>query len=196
MNTNDLAPGLLLAAPALGDPNFKRTVVLLGHHDGEGALGWVLNGKSLVPVRKLLEDADLIPPGVTLPDTPSFDAVVRVGGPVMPGSAWVLFRQPQGHAAYHGEHDLGGGYAITGARELIEAIARGEGPTSFRVFLGYAGWGSSQLEGEIAAGAWLPAKVDPALLVDGDADTLWDEAYRLSVGTSPLAFTTRYRGQA
>lgn len=195
MSRSSLAPGLLLAAPRLGDPNFERTVVLLGHHDGSGALGWVLNGRATVPVRQLLRDADLIPEGVVLPETPSFDAVARVGGPVMPGSAWIVFERDAGLPSYPGEHDLGHGFVATGAREAVEAVARGKGPRFFHVLLGYAGWGPGQLEGEIRAGAWLPADIDAALLRTHDVDALWGTAYR-SAGTSPIAFSGTTRGSA
>lgn len=194
-----LAPGLLLAAPALGDPNFAKSVVLLGAHDAGGAQGWVLNGKPLLTAKKLLEDADLVPPGVTLPDTPSFHAPVRVGGPVMPGSAWILFyRAPDAptDANFVGEHVLGHGCYVTGAREAIEALARGEGPERFRLFLGYAGWGQEQLEGEIAKGAWLPHEVLAELLFDAPSETLWEVAYDKSVGAPPMAFTSTIRGSA
>ena len=196
MSSSRLAPGLLLAAPRLGDPNFVRSVVLLAQHDPDGALGWVLNGKALLPVHKLLVDADLVPPGVSLPETGSFEAQVRVGGPVMPGSAWIVYEREATLLEFDAEHDLGGGYAATGARSAIEAIARGEGPKRFRIMLGYAGWGASQLEGEIRAGAWLPADVVAALLLSEDTDTLWDAAYQSSVGTSPMAFVGATRGSA
>ncbi len=194
-----LAPGLLLAAPALTDPNFARSVVLLATHDETGALGWVLNGKSILPTKKLLEDADLVPPGLSLPDSPSFHAAVRVGGPVMPGSAWILFERPTADApspAFVGEHDLGGGFFVTGAREAIEALARGEGPERFRLFLGYAGWGKQQVDREIARGDWLPHDVLTDLLLDEPADSMWNAAYAKSVGVSPMAFTGTVRGSA
>lgn len=195
MTTTSLAPGLLLAAPRLGDPNFERTVVLMGHHDSRGALGWVLNGRALVSVRQLLHDASLVPHGVSLPETPSFDAVVRVGGPVLSGSAWLVFERGEGVPVYEGEHALGGDFFATGARAAIEAIARGEGPQLFRLLLGYAGWGPGQLEGEIRVGAWLPASVDPGMLRSLDAEDLWDAAYK-GMGTSPLAFTSTRGGSA
>ena len=184
-----LAPGLLLAAPQLGDPNFLRSVVLLAHHDEKGALGWVLNGRALVPVSELLRDADLVPPGVVLPENASFASPVRVGGPVMPGSAWIVYRKTPSFREHEGAHDLGDGYAVTGAREAVEAIARGEAPGKFRMFLGYAGWGPAQVEGEIKRGAWLPASIVFSLLLDDDAEQLWDAAYHATVGTSPMAFT-------
>jgi putative transcriptional regulator len=196
MSSHTLAPGLLLAAPRLGDPNFERSVVLLGRHDESGALGWVLNGKALVPVRQLLGDADLIPEGIVLPEAGPFATSVRVGGPVMPGSAWLLFQRPPHSDPYPGEHDLGGGFAVTAAREAVESVARGGGPPRFRLFLGYAGWGPQQVEGEIARGAWLPAEVDVEKIFELESDELWDVSYRLTVGTSPMAFNGATRGSA
>lgn len=195
MSTSTLAPGFLLASPQLGDPNFKRTVVLLGHHDSEGSLGWVLNGQELLPVSQMLSDASLIPIGITLPETPPFSAGARIGGPVMPGSAWLVFERESRLPEYEGEHDLGGGFAATSARAAIEALARGDGPQFFHLLLGYAGWGPGQLEGEIQRGAWLPTDFDPKLLRDFNGDSLWDAAYK-SVGATPLAFTTTTRGSA
>src|SRR4051812_18861510 len=72
METDELAPGMLLAAPSLHDPNFERTVVLLGRSGGEGALGWVINGRELMSVRELLTSAELVPAGVTVPRTAVF----------------------------------------------------------------------------------------------------------------------------
>lgn len=195
MSTTSLAPGLLLAAPRLGDPNFERTVVLLGHHDEGGSLGWVLNGRALLPVHRILTDAELVPPGIILPSTPSYLASARVGGPVMAGSVWLVFEREPSLAAYDGEHDLGASFAATGARAAVEAVARGEGPRSFRLLLGYAGWGPGQLNDEIQRGAWLPADFDPALLDTIDSGGLWDAAYR-SIGASPFAFTSTSRGSA
>jgi putative transcriptional regulator len=196
MVPSTLAPGLLLAAPRLGDPNFERSVVLLAHHDDGGALGWVLNGKPLVAVGQLLRDADLIPPGVSLPDSEAFATAARVGGPVMPGSAWLLFERKPARDVLPGEHDLGKGFAMTGAREAIEALARGEGPDDFRLFLGYAGWGPGQVEGEIRAGAWLPAIVDVSTLLSRPPESIWDLAYHMTIGTSPMAFGGTTRGMA
>ena len=190
-----LAPGLLLAAPRLGDPNFERSVVLLGHHDEDGALGWVLNGSALAPLADVLRNAGLVPDGITLPESLSYREQVRIAGPVLPGSAWLLFRKGPSDP-YAGIIDLGGDYAVTGAREAIEAVARGAGPDHFRLFLGYAGWGAGQLEGEIGQGAWLPADLDASLLFEADADALWDAAYQSSVGASALSFTTGPKGSA
>ena len=93
MESTVLAPGLLLAAPPLGDPNFSKSVVLLASHTSEGSLGWVVNGLEVAPVAQLLRDAGLTPDGTRLPETLSYAAKARVGGPVSPRSAWVLYRR-------------------------------------------------------------------------------------------------------
>ena len=195
-DSSSLAPGLLLAAPRLGDPNFERSVVLLGQHDEEGALGWVLNGRALATVSDLLRDAELIPSGVVLPSRAEYRTAVRVGGPVSPGSAWLLFRLGEGESVPEETLSLGGQNAITSSREIIESVARGDGPPEFRLILGYAGWGPMQLEGEIQQGAWLPARVDLDLLFELDPDDLWDAAYHLAVGASPMAFNSPSKGSA
>ncbi|MFW5739825.1 MAG: YqgE/AlgH family protein [Myxococcota bacterium] len=195
MDSNVLAPGLLLAAPPLGDPNFNRSVVLLASHSDEGSLGWVLNGLEIAPVAQLLRDAGLTPDGKALPSTLSYEAKARVGGPVSPRSAWVLYRRSPtfDHAA---QMVLDDEWAGTGDRTVVEAIARGEGPSQFRLILGYAGWAPSQLDDEIRAGAWLPARFDSTIVFDEDDGEMWERAYAKLVGVSPFAFTGMRPGSA
>ncbi|MBI5537610.1 MAG: YqgE/AlgH family protein [Deltaproteobacteria bacterium] len=195
MLSQALAPGLLLAAPPLGDPNFGRSVVLIAQHGELGALGWVVNGLEIVSVAQLLRDAGLTPSGTELPDTASYRGKARVGGPVSPRSAWLLFRREE-RFEHEGQMDLGEHWAATGARGLVEAIARGDGPDEFRLLLGYAGWAPGQLDQEISAGAWMPARLDEDLVFEGSTDRLWEDAYQQLVGVSPFAFTSMKPGSA
>lgn len=194
MATNDLAPGLLLAAPRLGDPNFERTVVLLGRHEPDGSLGWVINGRALPAVRDLLESSGLVPLGVKLPETGPFMLPARLGGPVGPSSGWLLYRRMPEPMA--GEIDVGPDLAVSGDASALVAVMRGQGPRDFRLLIGYAGWGPGQLEGEVRAGGWLPTALDSALVFDTPAERLWDAAYRRFIGTAPAAFTSTRRGSA
>lgn len=189
-----LAPGLLLASPSLGDPNFERTVVLLGHHDQAGALGWVINGRGLMPVAELLRSSDLIPAGMRLPTWPSLTEPARLGGPVDPATGWLLYRS----SVYTSENEMpiGTDMCVTGDSETLLSVVRGKGPAEFRLMIGYSGWGPGQLENEMRAGAWLPAPVDASLVFNTASDTIWEEAYRRSLGTGPAAFATGRRGQA
>lgn len=188
-----LAPGLLLAAPSLGDPNFNRTVVLLGHHGDEGAMGWVINGEELPAVGQLLRSSGLVTDGTVLPGTSAFQRSARVGGPVAPATGWILYRP--GSQPLPGELTVSSDLAVSGDSDALAAVLRGEGPSDFRLVIGYAGWSAGQLEAEIGQGAWLPAAVDSALVLDTAADQQWEQAYQRSVGIAPAAFTNR-RGTA
>lgn len=187
-----LAPGLLLAAPRLGDPNFERTVVLLARHDESGALGWVINGRTLGPVGELLRGSGLGPEGVAVPATETFTRAARVGGPVTPESGWVLYRRRREPIA--GEIDVGDELAVTGDLDGLGHVVRA-GDFDFRLLVGYAGWSPGQLDGEVRAGVWLPADVD-AELVLGEADDLWELAYHRTIGAAPGAFVTGRGGSA
>jgi putative transcriptional regulator len=193
MPTDDLAPGMLLAAPSLRDPNFMHSVVLLGRSGDDGALGWVVNGRELMSVRELLTSSELIPPGTTVPDSPAFASAVRLGGPVAPAAGWLVYRrQPE---PLPGEITVGADIGVTGEMAAFSALMEGKGPADFRMVLGCAGWAPGQLEAEIGAGAWLPAAVEAGLVMDSQASFVWDEAYHLTVGTEPAAFS-RHRGKA
>jgi putative transcriptional regulator len=136
---------LLVASPSLYDPSFRRTVVLVGEHGEEGAMGLVLNRASQTPVAEALPDlAHLVRP----------DEPVYVGGPVQPQAILVLaeFDDPEA-AASMVVADVGFARA-DGDPALLAAATR-----RARVFAGYAGWSPGQLEAELEEEAWL---VEPA----------------------------------
>ncbi len=194
MAKNDLAPGLLLAAPSLRDPNFEKTVILLGRHGDDGALGWVINGRELMSVRELFTASDLVPDGVKVPEEGSFTRLACVGGPVAPAAGWLVYRRlPE--FALPGEIPVGPDLGVSGELAAFASVLRGAGPRQFRLVLGCAGWGPKQLESEISAGSWLPASVEVPLVFDIQLDSVWNEAYKRSIGVGPAAFTNR-RGKA
>jgi putative transcriptional regulator len=185
---HDLAPGLLLAAPSLRDPNFEKSVVLLGRHDGEGALGWVINGQEIAPVQELLRASELLPATFSPPDLPAFKRLARVGGPVAPATGWLIYRRLP--VALPGEIEVGD-LAVTGEASAFQTIAEGGEPTDFRLVLGCAGWGPGQLESEISAGAWLPATLEVDLVFDTFAAATWADAYQRTVGAVPAVFSSK-----
>jgi putative transcriptional regulator len=188
-----LAPCLLLAAPRLGDPNFDHTVVLLARHDEKGALGWIVNGEALGRVGELLRSSNLVDAGSKLPDGGPFARDARRGGPVQAHTGWLLYRREA--VALAGEIDVGPSLGVTGNLDALAAVVRA-GTRDFRLLLGYAGWSPSQLEDEIAEGAWLPADVDVDLVFDGDPASLWKHAYEQVAGFDPGAFTSTRGGSA
>jgi putative transcriptional regulator len=186
---SSLAPGLLVAAPPLGDPNFDRSVVLLAAHGPEGAFGWVINGRELMTIEELLHRADLAPPRIS----PS--GRVRIGGPVSPEQVWLLYRTDDRLRDFPEQFDVGSGVTASPSRRMLEEIANGRGPQGVMGLVGYAGWAPSQLENEIRIGSWLPTDADPKIVFDVAREEIWQRAYE-RMGTTPIAFTTRTVGSA
>jgi putative transcriptional regulator len=151
---------LLIASPALADPNFARSVVLITEHSDEGAMGVVLNRPSETDVAEVAPEL-----GVVIDSEPVF-----IGGPVQPQALVVLaeFSQPEA-AAWLVVADVGFVAAETEHAELERAIRRG------RVYAGYSGWGAGQLEAELEEEAWI---VEPPLaseLFPEDPEALWQD---------------------
>jgi putative transcriptional regulator len=184
-----LAPGLLVASPPPGDPNFDRSVVLLAAHGPEGAFGWIINGRELMTLPELLVRSQITE------SPPDISCSVRVGGPVSPEQVWLLYRSEERFADHEGQFDVGTGITATASRKVLETIAAGTVPRSLVALVGYAGWAPGQLENEIRTGSWLPIDVAPELLFETDRDQAWTAAYG-RVGTTPIAFTTRTVGSA
>jgi len=184
-----LAPGLLVAAPPLGDPNFDRSVVLLAAHGPDGAFGWIINGRELMTVPELLLRAEITDEPVVASGS------VRVGGPVSPEQVWLIYRTEERFEDVEGQFDVGDGITACASRKALEAVAAGRVPKSLVGLVGYAGWAPDQLENEIRSGAWLPTDVDPSVVFDVPRDDVWTRAYE-NAGTTPIAFTTRTVGSA
>jgi putative transcriptional regulator len=174
---------LLVATPLLGDPNFRRTVVLVVEHEArEGTLGVVLNRPTEVTVGQVLE------PWTDLATGPP---VVFTGGPVSPTSALAL-------ALATGEDEPLGWRGLDSGPEMARiGLVDLEAPpevlaaeiTSLRVFAGYAGWGSGQLEAEIDEGAWYVLPGQPADCFMADPQRLWPEVLRRQGGELAMVAT-------
>jgi putative transcriptional regulator len=159
---------LLVAGPGLDDPNFRRTVVLLGEHGDDGAMGVVLNRPTELSV------AEAVPP---LAGLVGDDEVVYVGGPVQPRAVVVLadFADPAAAASLV----LGSVGFLPGEIGDADDVGPLE---AVRVFAGYAGWASGQLEGELEDGSWLvlPARAGD-VFHDAPAQ-LWSDVLRREGG--------------
>lgn len=166
---------LLVALPALEDPNFERTVVLLLDHDDEGALGVVLNRITEVPVDEaLVEWAGLA----------AFPPFVFGGGPVEPTAVVALGRTPV-HVVPEGWQPLLDRVRLV---DVSDDAARVE-VDEVRVFAGYAGWGPGQLEGEIEMGAWTTVAAEPDDVFTADPDGLWSRVLARQPGRLRLLAT-------
>lgn len=188
-----LAPGLLIAAPTLNDPNFDHSVVLLAMHSDEGALGFVINRASPVSVGQLLAHAgygaDLAGKGGSL----------LVGGPVQPSAAWTVWVDESGTPAGEGVLELGERLRAASSREVFDDLARelaAGDPRPRLVLHGYSGWGPRQLDAELAAGVWVPVSLDEDLVFERDLEAKWQRAYERSGLSAIGGITMRGRGEA
>ena len=167
-----LSGRLLIASPALHDPNFARTVVLVGVHTEQGAMGVVLNRRSASTVGVAF--GALAPRGEE-------SAAVYVGGPVQPSAVVCLaeFLDPtragllvQGRIGFPSPDEA-----------LAELAAQTE---RIRVFAGYAGWGEGQLEAEMESGDWIEQEPQPSDIFTDRPDELWGEVLRRMGGKYAL----------
>ncbi|MDD9932342.1 MAG: YqgE/AlgH family protein [Myxococcales bacterium] len=179
--SSKLAPGFLVAAPSLLDPNFRRSVVLLVDHRPEGSLGFVINRPADSRLRAMLE-----PLGLELEDSQVVDCPVLVGGPVNPSTGWVVFEHNQMPAQVDAEEvvEVSGKVSVTASRDLLEKLVQRQGEDRMLLVLGYAGWGPGQLDAEIAQGAWIPIDFDPGIVFDTPYEQRWTAALR-SLGIDP-----------
>ena len=166
-----LSNHFLIAMPALSDPNFHHTATLICEHNEEGALGLVINRPTELSLGDILEHMEIDTPHQDVSRQPVF-----MGGPVQNDRGFVL-HEPVGdwEATLRISEQTG----ITSSRDILEAIARGEGPERSFITLGYAGWGAGQLEREMQENAWLSGPAESAILFDLPAEERWEAAARL-----------------
>jgi putative transcriptional regulator len=165
---SSLAGQILIASPALRDPRFDHTVILMVRHGAGGALGIVLNrplGER--PLASLLEAIGEKDSGIT--------GSLRIfsGGPVQPEIGFVIHSTD-----YHRPEtvEIDGRVAMTSSREILRDIVDQHGPQKTLVAFGYAGWAPGQLEGELAQRAWFTVAEDTKLIFDEDREKVWDDA--------------------
>jgi len=161
----------LIAMPQLADPNFYQTVTYIGEHNANGALGIIINRPLDLTVGELLDHLQIPVGRLDIAALPIYS-----GGPVQPEQGFVV-HTPLGR--WGATLPITDTIGITTSRDIMYALARGEGLEQVLVALGYAGWGPGQLEREMAENAWLCAPIDPAILFDLPSERRWAAAAAL-----------------
>jgi putative transcriptional regulator len=180
-----LANQLLVALPSLADPNFARSVTLLCQHDGDGAMGVMVNRPSEYTLGDVLDQM-----GIATDDDGLRAQPVLAGGPVHPERGFVLH---DGHA-WDSSLEIADNLFLTTSRDVLEALAVGTGPRSATVALGCAGWGAGQLEHELAENSWLTTPADRGVLFSVPLTERW-QAAASQIGVD-LARLADYSGHA
>lgn len=170
----------LIAMPALEDPNFHRSVTLVCQHDASGAMGIVINRAADYTLGELLDQLSLPTDDPRVASLPIFS-----GGPVHADRGFVLHDDPR---EWNSTLRFGRGLAVTTSRDILAAMARGDGPRNALVALGYAGWTAGQLEEELAQNSWLTVPADQGIVFTTPLQDRWQAAASaLGVDLSVLA---------
>jgi putative transcriptional regulator len=159
---------MLIAMPSMADPNFSRSVTLLCQHNEEGAIGITINRQSGFTLGELLFQLN-----IACENQEVSSVVVLEGGPVSPDHGFVLHTPMEG---FNSSYQINDEVMVTTSRDILTAIAAGEGPEQFLVALGYAGWGDGQLEWELRQNAWLSVPADKDILFESALQNRWEKA--------------------
>ena len=161
---------LLIAMPGMADPNFSTTVTLICEHNDDGALGIVINRPLNLKMSGLFEQLSVDDPDPDVAGSP-----VLAGGPVGTERGFVLHDNAD---TFENTVIVSNDIQLTLSRDVIDAMASGDGPEKSLVAIGYAGWEPGQLEDEILANSWLNVPATPELVFDTPFDKRWDSAAR------------------
>jgi putative transcriptional regulator len=169
---------MLIAMPTMGDERFARSVIYVCAHSNEGAMGIIVNQPAAnITFPDLLVQLEVIP-AADLIQLPPRVGVVKVlkGGPVDTQRGFVLHSSD--YFIENSTLPIDEGICLTATLDILKAIARGDGPRSAILALGYAGWAPGQLENEIQHNGWLHCSADPELIFGADTGGKYDLALR------------------
>ncbi|NOQ64835.1 MAG: YqgE/AlgH family protein [Methyloprofundus sp.] len=168
---NSFRNQLLIAMPDLKDPNFFHGVTFVCQHNSEGALGLVINHPTPMVLGEILEQMD-----ISVEDEKIANLPVFAGGPVQQERGFVLHQSADKDEFWESSIRISDSLSLTTSRDILKAIAIGEGPEKFLVALGYAGWGEDQLEGEMKSNTWLSTAYDESVVFDTPISKRWKVA--------------------
>jgi putative transcriptional regulator len=175
---------MLIAMPTMQDDRFSRSVIYVCAHSSEGAMGIIVNQPaSNIKFSDLLVKLDVIPAANTI-QLPTRAGVVKVmrGGPVETERGFVLHSSD--FFIENSTLPINDGVCLTATIDILKAIARGDGPASAILALGYAGWAPGQLETEIQGNGWLHCAADAELIFGTDISRKYDLALK-KIGIGP-----------
>lgn len=170
----------LVAMPNVVSGEFDHSVTLLCEHGDNGAMGLVINRPTQIRLKNILHH-------IGIEDCPSVDDELPAywGGPLQPERGFVV--HPTGQQ-WDSTLAISPDLAITTSKDILEAIAIGQGPQTFLITLGYAGWSEGQLEHELLHNSWLNTPVDADIIFNTPATARWSQAARLT-GVNPVLLT-------
>ncbi len=158
--SDSLRNHFLIAMPQLSDPSFTQTLTLICEHSKQGAMGIVLNRPTELTLADVLKQV-----GITLEqESTCLKDSIYVGGPVALERGFVLHSNDS--RLWQSSLGVSSELKLTTSRDVLEALASGQGPENVLVALGYAGWGAGQLESEISQNVWLTCEAKHDIIFD------------------------------
>jgi len=170
-SASHLANQFLIAMPGMVDPNFAGSVIYLFEHTERGAMGLVVNRPTELDLGTLFDKIEL-----KLEIAPLLEQPVYFGGPVQVERGFVL-HEPIPSPSYSSSLIIPGGLTMTTSKDVLEALAIGNGPRKFLMTLGYAGWSAGQLEEEITLNGWMNVPLSRQQMADIIFDTPSSQRY-------------------
>lgn len=160
----------LIAMPSLNQSIFSHTITFICDHSDNGAMGLVINQPLPLTMGDIYQQLGC------MGAKPDSGQPILCGGPVQPERGFILHT---GEKLWDSSLPVSPEIVLTASRDIIDSIARNEGPARYLIALGYAGWGPGQLEAEIADNAWLTVPADASVVFDTPIEQRWAAASRL-----------------
>ncbi len=169
LTAGDLRDHFLIAMPGMHDTSFAHSVTYICDHNESGAMGLTLNHPLPLTLADIFQQLDLEY------RSGQGDQPVMSGGPVQIERGFVLHNAG---SEWQSTLQVSSEISLTASRDILAALAEGEGPSEHLMALGYAGWDAGQLEEEIAANAWLTLPADKQILFNTPPEQRWSAAAR------------------
>ena len=165
MSQTNLTNQFLIAMPSLKDPNFEKTVTYICAHNEEGAMGIVINKPLGIELGEIFSQMD-----IKCDLSRAKEKTVFQGGPVQIDRGFILHHSG---CKWDSSISVSNSICVTTSKDILESIASGEGPDESLIALGYAGWGSGQLEQELMNNAWLNGPADIDIIFNTPHEQCW-----------------------
>ncbi len=181
---NFLEGQILIAMPGMGDPRFDRSLVFICSHSENGAMGIIVNKTApMMFFSDLVDQLKIVPHGdIRDLDQSVLNMPVLFGGPVEQFRGFVLHSTD--YLSNKTSLPINNGVALTATLEILQAIAKGNGPGKVMLALGYSGWVAGQLENEIQHNSWLHCEADDELIFGANNDAKYARALK-KIGVDP-----------
>ncbi len=168
MQHTNLTNQFLISMPNLKDPNFEKTVTYICVHNEEGAMGIIINKPLDIGLSEIFEQMDIV---VNNPE--ANNKKIYQGGPVHTDRGFILHQTSKD---WDSSIIVSSDICVTTSKDILEAIAEGDGPNESLIALGYAGWSAGQLEQELMANTWLNGPANLEIIFNTSSDRCWQSA--------------------